>query len=218
MEQAIAYCTARYGPRSFTEDKPFKIVQMTAFEFGGFANRNISGMGESYFSDENLQNPDKGPGGAEVLAHEIIHQWWGLGATLFDPEDMDWNDEGVTVYTTYRLMGEIMGEAYAREHYADKWIDTMKDLNASFYQRNPEYLDRFPKRYINEVLSLRSGASWYDGNALMIYRAAQKIGFPKMDAILSELYIKGASGDGREITLSDFVNACGLEKGEIERE
>lgn len=218
MEQAIAYCTSHYGPRSFTEDKPFKIVQLTAFQFGGFANRSISGMGETYFSDENLNNPDKGPASAEVLAHEIIHQWWGLGATLYDPEDEDWNDEGITVYTTYRLMSEIMGEDYARENYTNKWKAVMKDQHASFYQRHPEYLDRLPKRYSNEILASRSSSNWYDGNALMIYRAAEKTGPQKIDEIWSELYTRQASGLSDMITLTDFLDACGLKKGEVERE
>lgn len=218
MEQAISYCTSHYGPRSFSDDRPFKIVQLTAFEFGGFANQNISGMGESYFSDENLSNPDKGADSAEILAHEIIHQWWGLGATLFDPEDEYWNDEGITVYTTYRLMSEVMGQDYAQKNYADKWTASMENQYASFYQRHPEYLDRLPKRYFNEVQAANNGANWYDGNALMIYRAAEKVGFEKLDKILSELYMSQASGLSDGITLADFLDACGLRKGEIARE
>ncbi|WP_125140323.1 M1 family aminopeptidase [Clostridium transplantifaecale] len=218
MEQAVAYCAEHYGPRSFTEDKPFKIVQMSAFLFGGFANRNISGMGETYFSDENLADPDKGAAGAEVLAHEIIHQWWGLGATLYDPEDNLWNDEGITVYTTYRLMNQIMGSGYAKENYVDKWIDTVSDQQASFYDRHPEYLNRLPERYAGEISAARSAAGWYDGNALMIYRASQKLGEERLDGILSHLYTDCMTGDSEAITLDDFLEACGLEKGEIGRE
>lgn len=218
MEQAIAYCASHYGPRFFTDDRPFQIVQLTAFEFGGFANRNISGMGESYFSDENLSNPDKGPASVEILAHEIIHQWWGLGATLFDPQDQYWNDEGITVYTTYRLMNEVMGHEYAQKNYVDKWIAAMKEQQSSFYQRHPEYLDRLPDRYLNEILASRSSANWYDGNALMIYRAAEKLGFERLDKIWSELYTNQVSGLSDAITLTDFLDACGLKKGEIERE
>lgn len=217
MEQAVAYCARHYGPRSFTEDRPFKIVQLTAFEFGGFANANLSGMGESYFSDENLNDPDKGAASAEVLAHEIIHQWWGLGASLRDPEDEDWNDEGITVYTTYRLIREIMGEAYARENYVDKWQATMADQASSFYLRHPEYLDRLPERYANDIRSSLNAANWYDGNALLIYRAAQKLGEDKVDDIWSSLYMNGGSEMPPHITLGDFLNACGLSKGEVSR-
>ena len=113
MQEAIDYCTEHYGPRTFTQDKPFKIVQSTVFQFGGSASGNISQMGESYFSDQNLASPDKGADSAEVLAHEIIHQWWGLGVSLADMEDANWTDEGMTTYSTYRLMAELKGEEYA---------------------------------------------------------------------------------------------------------
>lgn len=217
MERAIQYCTTHYGPRS-DRGAAFKILQTKAFEFGGFAVGNISGMGESYFSDENLSDPDKGPGSAEVLAHEIIHQWWGLGAMLMDMEDGAWNDEGITVYTTYRLMCQIMGEEYAREQYVEKWEATMKSLADSFYHRHPEYADRLPERYRSNLLSISDGANWYDGNALMIYRAAQIIGQDKVDEIWARLYTEGGSEMPPYITLGDFLTACGLEKGEVGRE
>lgn len=63
------------------EDRPFKIIQTTEFLFGGFAKQNISVISEASFTANNLSNPEKGASGAEVLAHEIIHQWWGLGAS-----------------------------------------------------------------------------------------------------------------------------------------
>lgn len=217
MEQAVAYCTAHYGPRSFTAEEPFKIVQLTAFEFGGFASGNISGMGETYFSDSNLQDPDKGAASAEVLAHEIIHQWWGLGASLSDPGDPLWSDEGITTYTTYRLMSEVMGEAYAKANYVDKWEGTMRDQQASFYQRHPEYLDRLPLRYANTVMEMLNAANWYDGNALLIYRAAQKLGFGRVDEIWAALYAEGGSEMPPYISMNDFLSACGLTKGDVGR-
>lgn len=217
MEKAIQYCTKRYGSRVAGQEG-FVIIQTTAFDFGGFAVSGISGMGESYFSDKNLNDPDKGPGSAEVLAHEIIHQWWGLGATLMDMADDAWNDEGITVYTTYRFMREVMGEAYAHRNYVEKWERTMDNLAASYYQRHPEYLDRLPEKYQNDVHSAESGANWYDGNALMIYRAAQLIGEDKMDAVWAELFQNGGSEMPPYISLNDFLNACGLEKGEVGRE
>ena len=70
----------------------------------------------------------------------------------------------------------------------------------------------------NEILASRSSANWYDGNALMIYRAAEKAGPQKIDEIWSELYTRQASGSSDMITLKDFLDACGLKKGEVERE
>ncbi|MEM1485616.1 M1 family aminopeptidase [Oscillospiraceae bacterium PP1C4] len=217
MEQAIQYCTAHYGPKADASNA-FKIVQTTAFNFGGFAVDNISGMGESYFSDDNLNDPDKGPASAEILAHEIVHQWWGLGATLMDVEDSAWSDEGITVYTTYRLMRQIKGEDYAQKNYVEKWESTMENLAASFYRRHPEYIDRLPERYQNDILSNESGANWYDGNALMIYRAAQMIGEERMDEVWAQLFSQGGTEMPPFISLNDFLTACGLEKGAVGRE
>ena len=215
MEKAIQYCTATYGPRS--GDDGFQIIQTTAFNFGGFAVSGISGMGESYFSDENLADPDKGPGSAEILAHEIIHQWWGLGATLTDLEDPYWSDEGITVYTTYRLMCQVMGREYAHRYYVEKWENTMAQLSDSFYQRHPEYLNRLPERYRNDVSANAAGANWYDGNALMIYRAAEQVGETALDAIWATLYQEGGTEMPPYITLGDFLDACGLKEGDVQR-
>lgn len=217
MEQAVQYCTKQYGSKSASGDG-FQIIQTTAFNFGGFAVGNISGMGESYFSDENLNDPDKGPGSAEVLAHEIIHQWWGLGATLMDMEDSAWNDEGITVYTTYRLMCQIKGAEYSQKNYVEKWENTMDNLNASFYQRHPEYVELLPERLQSSILANADGANWYDGNALMIYRAAQLIGEENMDKVWAQLFTQGGTELPPYISLNDFLTACGLEKGDVGRE
>lgn len=217
MEQAVQYCTEHYGAKG-NGDGAFQIVQTTAFNFGGFAVGNISGMSESYFSDDNLNDPDKGPDSAEILAHEIIHQWWGLSAELMDMEDSAWNDEGITVYTTYRLMCRIKGEDYARKNYVEKWESTMDNLHASFYQRHPESVDRLPERYQADIRAAADGANWYDGNALMIYRAAQIIGEDKMDEVWAQLFLEGGTEVPPYISVNDFLTACGLGKGAIGRE
>lgn len=217
MEQVIAYCTEHYGPRSYTEDEPFKIIQMTVFEFGGFASSNLSGMGEVYFSDLNLSDPEKGSGSTEVLAHEIVHQWWGLGASLMDPGDVYWSDEGITTYTTYRIMCELMGEEYAYENYVEKWKQAVDDNGKNFYLRHPEYLEKLPERFANDIQAACRSANWYSGNALMIYRAAERLGREQVDAVWSRLYLEGGTELPPYITKRDFLDACGLKEGEIGR-
>ena len=54
---------------------------------------------------------------AEVIAHEIIHQWWGIGQVVADPENSDWSSEALTCYATYRLMETLDGEEYAKKNY-----------------------------------------------------------------------------------------------------
>lgn len=218
MEQVISYCTNHYGSRSYTEEEPFKIVQLSAFSFGGYAKNNFSGMGETYFTDQNLNDSEKGAASAEVLAHEIIHQWWGLGAALMDPEDDIWSDEGITTYTTYRLMCELKGKEYGKQNYVEKWREDVRNNEKNFYLRHPEYLDRLPESYANDIRASNRAVNWYSGNALMIYELSEIVGEKAMDEIWSELYQKCKTQEISFITKNDFLKACGFGKEEMERE
>ena len=149
-----------------------------------------------------------------MLAHEIIHQWWGLGVMLEDPEDPYWSSEGITVYTTYRLMKELKGEDYAQENYVDRWEAAVAESQNNFYVRHPEYLDILPEAYAVELAQEARGVMAYQGYALMFHRAAGLLGGEdKLDEVLASLY---ASGGGTElpgyITLNDFLAASGLTK------
>ena len=65
-------------------------------------------MDEQDFTAQNLHNSEKGGIPGEVMIHELVHQWWGLGA-MFDVSQPDsaWSAEGLTVYTTYRIIKEL---------------------------------------------------------------------------------------------------------------
>lgn len=219
MEAAVSYCTAHYGPRTFEEGKPFKILQLTEFEFGGFASGNLSGTLEESFTVKNLQDKEKGASGAEVLAHEIIHQWWGLGIMVQDPEDPYWTSEGITVYATYRLMEELYGPDYAKTHYLDVWEAAVTNNERNFYVRHPEYLNRLPEAFAADIDSAIQSVNQYSGTALMIKRAETLVGGQEaMDAIFSRLYRKGGTELGPQyVTLTDFLNACNLTKEAVGR-
>ena len=68
------------------------------------------------------------------MAHEIIHQWWGLGAMFDDDYEGEWSSEGLTVYTTYRLMKEKYGDEYAKKNYIEVWQKAVEDRNRNFYR------------------------------------------------------------------------------------
>lgn len=216
MEEAVRFCTEHYGPRAFTDDRPFKIVQGSELIFGGFARQNISTMSEESFTVENLRNTDIGANGAEVLAHEIIHQWWGLGAMFADPEDPYWSSEGITTYTTYRLLKELRGEDYANEHYRSMWEAEVNDMKSNFYIRHSEFMDKLPEAYRAELESRLESVNLYSGYALMFCRAAELLGGEdKLDAVLAKLYVEGGTEMPPEITLNDFLSASGLTREEL---
>lgn len=219
MEAAVAYCTEHYGPRGFTPGQPFKIIQGTEFLFGGFATYNVSAILEDSFTVKNMQDKNKGASGTEVLAHEIIHQWWGLGIMFMDMEDLYWTSEGMTTYSTYRLMEELYGADYAKTFYLDKWLTSIADASNNFYVRYPEYLERLPEEYAANIEATVNGVNLYDGTAQMIKRAEELVGGQEqMDAILSRLYQEGGTEMPPYVSLNDFLNACGLTKEAVGRD
>lgn len=214
MENTIAYCTEHFGPLPFNPERPLKLIQGSAFLFGGQAFSNFSVMGEAYFNDSNLQDQDKGASSAEVLAHEIVHQWWGLSAVCFDPEESGWTDEGITTYITYRMMAEQKGEAYGQTHYVEKWRQNVQQTTQSFYQRHPEYFHILPEKYAVTLQNINWSTQLYSEMPLKIYLAAELLGGPKaMDAVLSALYEAQVSDNDEDhlsyITYQDFLSACG---------
>ncbi len=219
MEYTIAYCTARYGRLPFTPGRPLKIIQNSAFMFGGGAFSNFSVMGETYFSDTNLNDRRNGASSAEVLAHETVHQWWGLSGQCRDDENMDWTNEGVTVYTTYRIAKERFGEEYARKNYVEKWKEAVDDKKKNFYNRHPEYLKILPEKYAAELRSGNIGTGEYSLMPLQIYKAAGLAGGEeRMDAILAGLYKNGGETMPPFITYGDFLKACGVSAKELDLE
>ena len=80
------------------------------------------------------------------MIHELVHQWWGLG-NMFDASDESspWSAEGLTVYTTYRIVKERYGPSYAQEHYVDQWQQEVDNYYLNFYVRNPDYLEALPE-------------------------------------------------------------------------
>lgn len=217
LENTVSYCTRHYGPLPYTEDKPLCIIQSSAYMQGGGAKDNISVMGEGSFSKEGLVDPQKGASGAEAMAHEIVHQWWGISRMCMDMKNQNWTAEGVTVYTTYRLMKELYGRDYAQKNYVDVWNAALKNEKDNFYSRHPEYLKILPEKYVNEMQSQFAGTNTYCGMASRIYKAAQLVGGEeKMDSILAGLYKNGGTEMPPIVTWHDFLNACKLTEEDLD--
>lgn len=221
LRDVMTYCLEHIGPLDFTDEEGrLKLVQMSAFMFGGYAGNGMSVMGESSFVEDTLTDPLRGASGQEVMAHEIIHQWWGLGMMFNEydgDEPMAWSSEGLTVYSTYRLMKEKYGEAYAQEHYVDVWQQNMDALSRDFYNRYPEYLDRLPEQYAATITGAKQQTLRYCAMPLMILKAEKLVGGEEaMDAILGDLFVRGEDLKvPYMLSMSDFLDACGLTEEDI---
>ncbi|MCL2007344.1 MAG: hypothetical protein FWG77_04590, partial [Treponema sp.] len=112
LSDVFTFCIERFGPLHFLNDNYLRLIMTSAYNFGGGAVPGISDMSETTFSIYSLTDPWKGATGMEILAHEIIHQWWGLNRVIWDHYDdfPAWTSEGLTVYSTYRLYKEKYGE------------------------------------------------------------------------------------------------------------
>lgn len=214
LKEVFEYCSKHYGPFPFISPrKPFKLVELTAYMGGGFAMKGISVMDENCFSEEGLNDPLKGASGNEVMAHEIIHQWWGLGKMFPWDEESEWSSEGLTVYTTYRLMKEKYGAEYARKHYVEVWEKRVSDYYLNFYHRHPEYLEKLPETYQARIKNSERTVLNYCVMPLKILKAEELVGGEeKMDQILAGLFMNSYQP---ELSYQKFLKACGLTKEDL---
>ncbi|HIQ96116.1 MAG TPA: hypothetical protein IAB26_06105 [Candidatus Limivivens merdigallinarum] len=215
--KAVAeYCTEHYGSLSFTNGGTLELVQ-SRVSGGGYATDGASLLDEADFTASNLGNGSKGAAAGEVMIHELVHQWWGLG-NMFDTSDSTsaWSAEGLTVYTTYRIVKELYGESYAQEHYIDQWQQAVDDYYQDFYVRHPEYLEMLPEDQQLEITGNLSYVRQYCEMPLKILKAEQLAGGEEaMDQILKGLFNRELDPAYPYLTYQEFLDACGLTEEEL---
>ena len=151
------------------------------------------------------------------MIHELVHQWWGLG-NMFDTSDSTspWSAEGLTVYTTYRIVKELYGEAYAQEHYIDQWQQAVDDYYLDFYVRNPDYLANLPEDKQLEITGNLTYVRQYCEMPLKILKAEQLVGGEDaFDQIMNRLFNRELDPMYPYLTYQDFLNACGLAEEDL---
>lgn len=216
VRAVVDYCTEHYGPLSFGMGDTLKLIQ-SRVTGGGYAADGASLLDEVDFTTANLGDPGKGAGSGEVMIHELVHQWWGL-ANMFDSsnETDSWSAEGLTVYTTYRIVKELYGDDYAKQYYVDQWQEEADDYYLNFYVRNPEYLERLPEEKRLEVLGSLTHVRQYCEMPLKILKAEQLVGGEDaMDKILHELFNRELDPYNPYLTYQNFLDACGLREEDL---
>lgn len=216
LKQIFLYCNSHYGHLNFEGENGLSLIEILSTG-GGYAGRGSSVMGEDSFYRQNFEDTLKGNSGDEVLAHEIIHQWWGLG-NMFPIEDFEdlWSSEGLTVYTTYRLMKELYGAEYAEKNYIAIWQQELADYYQNFYVRHPEYFHLLPKNYQDLLTNNFYRIRQYCEMPLKILKAEQLVGGEEaMDQILSSLFQRELDPSYPYLTYDDFLNACNLTREDL---
>ena len=217
VRTVVDYCTEHYGPLSFSSGGTLKLIQ-SRVSGGGYATSGASLLDEADFTAANLGDPGKGAVPGEVMIHELVHQWWGLG-NMFDTAGRSdpWSAEGLTVYTTYRIVKELYGEEYAQENYVEKWRQAVEDYYLNFYVRNPEYLERLPEEKQLEITNNLTYVRQYCEMPLKILKAEKLVGGAEaMDQILHDLFNRELDPSYPYLTYQDFLDACGLTEEELD--
>lgn len=218
VKTVVGYCTEHYGfPQAFGTGGTLKLIQ-SRVAGGGYASAGASLLDEADFTAANLGDTGKGAVPGEVFIHELVHQWWGLG-NMFDVADetSPWSSEGLTVYTTYRIVKELYGEAYAQEHYVNQWQREVDDYYLNFYVRHPEYLEKLPEAERLNIAGSLSGVRHYSEMPLKILKAEQLVGGKEaMDRILHDLFNREIDYAYPYLTYQDFLDACGLTEEELD--
>ncbi len=219
IRQAIEYCTEHIGPLSFYGDGTFNLIERRS-DGGGYAGEGASIANELDYTAENLSNSAKGSSAAQVTIHELVHQWWGLG-NMFDPMDESgvWSTEGLTCYTTYRIVKELYGEEAAQAAYIDQWQAAVDDYYKDFYVRHPEYLSALPEQYQADIANRLRGVREYNEMPLKILKAEQLVGGEEaMDEILSALFTRELNPEYPYLTYQEFLDACHLTEEDLNLE
>lgn len=216
VQAVVDYCTEHYGALSFGAGGSLKLIQSRT-SCGGYAADGASLLNEQDFTAANLGDSSKGAAAGEVMIHELVHQWWGLG-NMFDTaeEDSPWSAEGLTVYTTYRIVKALYGEEYARENYIDQWQQAVDDYYLNFYVRNPAYLQMLPEEERLQISNSLRYVRQYCEMPLKILKAEQLVGGEQvMDTILKSLFNRELDPMYPYLSYQDFLEACGLKEEDL---
>ena len=219
IRRVVEYCTAHIGPLSFYEGRAFKLIE-TRSSGGGYAGYGASIANELDFTAQNMDDASKGGTSEEVMIHELVHQWWGLG-NMFPPEQDDgpWSSEGLTCYTSYRIVKELYGGETARRAYIQRWQAELEDYNNNFYVRCPEYLSLLPEQYQANIAGSLRTVRQYSEMPLKLLKAEKLVGGEEaMDEILSGLFNREPDPEYPYLTYQEFLDACHLTEEELNLE
>lgn len=212
----LTYGSEHYGELFAADNNHLLMRQESAMFGGGYALHGVSTWFETVLAPDTLSDTDRGASATEVFIHEMLHQWWG-GLGLSCAQEELWSSEGLTVYSTYRLVKEKYGELYARQYYVDAWKEAVDSQNRNFYNRHPEYLELLPELYQSQIQASNRSTNWYHRMPLMILKAEQLVGGEdKMDEILHQMYMAREDyNNENDFRYADFLRYCGLTEEDL---
>lgn len=120
-----------------------------------------------------------------IIIHELVHQWW-YGIVASNEAEEAWLDEGMTTYTTRKIMEKVYGK---RGNVIDFWGIKISDENLSkFPYLASAKVDPIVKPSWEFVSVASYGVNVYYKTSLVLDLLENLIGKDKMDRFLEEYY------------------------------
>ena len=127
-----------------------------------------------------------------------------------------WSAEGLTVYTTYRLMKELHGADYAQKYYVDVWQSGWRIIIRDFYVRNPEFLSALPEQYRADIANSQSTVRRYCEMPLKILKAEKLVGGGSYGSdFVRAVHRRNQSVPSLSHLAGFFLDACNLSEEDL---
>lgn len=200
--EALEYYGERFGPYGYQR---LVIVENPTPGMFGLAADGMIELGAGFERTKDLFVPGLLDRLLEyVLAHEVAHQWWGIGVgTDFNAEN--WLSEGFAEYLSYTYFEEKYGgfEPNLFFHLSDGLLEEFVRsqigyLNLRRHTAELPYLDLLRNRFDEAIVKPMSEVEYYNGLSVRTYnkgylvaRALEGIlGQEAMHGILREIYTR----------------------------
>lgn len=164
-----------------------------------------------------------------VLAHELAHQWWGVGIGV-DLDAENWLSEGLAQYMAIRWFEEVYGEdgglfRSAGQGLGEGMVDTLLGyVNLREHMTELPYLETarlgFDEAVVKPTAACRylqeNTVRLYDKGYLVLRALAHLVGEEEFDQFLSHVH---AQFQGKTLSVQDFRSLlegqCGLDLTEF---
>lgn len=213
----FSFFSDKFGPLG--KDSLKVVVTSGVSGSGGVQKGNVSCVSEDCLKKKS--NVDSTQASSSdtfaLLTHEIAHEWWGGGIDVsnanshnqIDKNHDEWSNEAFAEFSAYLFLKNKFGKDYAENLLLNKWKESTNELNRSFYQRNPEYLNKLsmiPK--YNVSLSLK-GNKLYGLGPLTVYNVYKNIGEENYFNSMKVIYKKYYGKKDNKLSFSEFLNITG---------
>ncbi len=218
IRDAVDFFADVYGELPY-KDKGLSIVELGAELAGGFAKGNTSLVGEVIFLKDGFRpsadNPmPEGGSSADVLVHEIAHQWWGVNTMILPSMGSPWSSEGLTCYSTYLFAKHKYGEAYANKYFIDAWKKEVTRMQNSFYIANPEYAQMLSEDEASNIYMDFNMTTMYSTMSMMLIQAQEALGGETAFSDKLSGFYNAYSSKG-PVHYEDFLSFMNLEPEEL---